>query len=61
MEQLTSDTCTNRRVTCILNRIGWQRGGGLVFRVCQLVCQAAAVAQFHVHVSLKLLEIKSLQ
>ena len=26
MEQLASDACTNRRVTCILNRICWQRG-----------------------------------
>ena len=26
MERLTSDTRTNRRVTCILNKIGWRRG-----------------------------------
>ena len=26
MEQLASDTCTNRRVTCILNRVGFRRG-----------------------------------
>ena len=26
MGQLASDTCTDRRVTCILNRIGWQWG-----------------------------------
>ena len=26
MEQLASDACTNRRVACILNSIGWQQG-----------------------------------
>ena len=59
MEQLASDTCTNRRVTGLVGSGGG--GGGLVFRVCQLVCQAAAVAQFYVHVSLQLLKMKSLQ
>ena len=29
--------------------------------VCQLVCQATALAQFHVHVILQLLKIKSLK
>ena len=36
MEQLASDTCTNRRVTCVLDRIGWRRG---VLEVCQLESQ----------------------
>ena len=38
MEQLASDACTNRRVACILNSIGWQQGcvGGVL--VCVSVC-----------------------
>ena len=58
MEQLASDTCTNERDACNLNRIGWQWG---VLGVCQLLCQATAVAQFHVHIIFQLLKIKSLQ
>ena len=51
-----SPGCTNRRVKCILNRIGGAGGG---WGVCQLVCQATAMAQFHAHVILQLLKIKS--
>ena len=47
MEQLASDTCTNGKVTYILNSTGWQRE---CVGVCQLVCQATAVTQFHVQI-----------
>ena len=58
MEQLASDACTNRRVACILNSMVGSRG---VLGVCQFVCQATEVAQFHVRVILQLLKIKRSQ
>ena len=50
MEQLSSDTCKNRRAMRLV-------GGRAVLGLCQ----ATAVAQFHVHVILQLLIIRSLQ
>ena len=52
MEQLTSDTYANRRVTCILNRIGLAVGVSVLG-----VCQASR----GVHVILQLLKIKIMQ
>ena len=51
MELFASGTCTSRRVTCILNRLV---GSGGVLEVCQ----ATALAQFHVHVLCNCFKLK---